>query len=214
MIELIEQYGYLAVALLILIENIFPPIPSEVVLAFAGFLTVQTQMNPWLMILSATVGSVAGAGILYLVGRLIPKERLEKLLAGKTGRVLHLKPEDVGKADKWFRRYEQRAVLLCRCVPVVRSLISIPAGMAHMNPLPFFLLTTLGSSVWNTALVWLGAMAGDAWEASVHTFSQYSTIAAVVLAVAAVAMWIFFRMRKKKQETLQKAKQDEEDKKL
>jgi len=213
MIALIEQYGYLAIALLILIENIFPPIPSEVVLAFGGFLTVQTQMNPWLVIASATAGSLAGAALLYLAGRLIPKDKLEQLLAGKTGRVLHLKPEDVGKADQWFRRYQQRAVLFCRCVPVVRSLISIPAGMARMAPAPFFLLTALGSTVWNTMLVWLGAFAGDAWEASANTFSRVSEIVAVVLAVAAVAAWLVIRRRKKKQEELLTAKSDEEEKK-
>lgn len=120
-IELVEQYGYAAVALLILIENVFPPIPSEIVLAFGGFLTVQTQMSPWLVIVFATVGSVAGAAVLYLVGWLIPKQRLEQLFAGKTGRVLRLKAEDVGRAEHWFRRYEQRAVLFCRCVPVVRQ---------------------------------------------------------------------------------------------
>lgn len=200
MIELIGQYGYLAVGLLILIENIFPPIPSEVVLAFGGFLTAHTQMNPWLVIVSATVGSVTGAAVLYLIGRLIPKEKLEQLLSGRLGRVLHLKPEDVGKAETWFRRYEQRAVLFCRCVPVVRSLISIPAGMAHMAPISFFLLTALGSSVWNTALVWLGVFAGDAWESAVQAFSRYSGIAAVVLVLGAAAAWLLIRRYKKKKE--------------
>ncbi len=210
--ELIEQYGYAAVALLILIENVFPPIPSEVVLAFGGFLTVQTQMSPWLVIVFATVGSVTGAAVLYLVGRLIPKQKLEQLLAGKTGRVLHLKAEDVGRAENWFRRYEQRAVLFCRCVPVVRSLISIPAGMARMAPLPFFLLTTLGSGVWNTALVWLGVLAGDAWESSAHAFSRYAAVAAVVLATVAGAVWLIVR-KKKKPGALPAEKTDEEENK-
>lgn len=212
-IELVEQYGYAAVALLILIENVFPPIPSEIVLAFGGFLTVQTQMSPWLVIVFATVGSVAGAAVLYLVGWLIPKQRLEQLFAGKTGRVLCLKAEDVGRAEHWFRRYEQRAVLFCRCVPVVRSLISIPAGMARMAPLPFFLLTALGSGVWNTALVWLGMLAGDAWESSAHAFSRYAAAAAAVLAAAAGVVWLIVR-KKKKSKTLSVEKTDERESRL
>ena len=208
-IELIEQYGYAAIALLILIENIFPPIPSEVVLAFGGFLTVQTQMEPWLVIGFATLGSVAGAVILYLIGRQIPKAKLEQLLAGKAGRVLHLKAENIGRAEKWFRRYECRAVLLCRCVPVVRSLISVPAGMERMAPLPFLLLTALGSGVWNTALVWLGAAAGDAWEASVHTFGRSAAVAVLLLAGGA-AGWSSAR-KKKKTASVPAAKTEKEE---
>lgn len=196
LIEFINDYGYLGILLLIFVENIFPPIPSEVVLVFGGFLTTQSEMVIPYVILAATVGATLGAAVLYLVGRLLNRERIKSLFSGRFGRAMHLRPNDVNRAEAWFRRYENRAVLLCRCVPVVRSLISIPAGMAKMKPVTFFVLTAIGTAVWNTILVYVGALAGSAWENSLKYLDWLTTAVLIVLAAAAaVVAYIYLKRR-------------------
>jgi len=196
LIEFINNYGYIGILLLIFIENIFPPIPSEVVLVFGGFLTTQSGMAIPFVILSATVGATLGAAVLYLVGRLLNRERIKHLFSGRFGKAMHLKPNDVNRAEAWFHRYEKKAVLLCRCVPVVRSLISIPAGMAKMKPVTFFLLTVIGTAFWNTALVYVGVLAGGAWESSLKYLDWLTTAALVILALAAAAIaYIYLKRR-------------------
>lgn len=196
LLALVTQYGYISIALIICIENIFPPIPSEVVLLFGGFLAFSSGLNQWMMILAATAGAVAGAIVLYLVGRLLPKEKLKKLLSGKVGKVLRLAPADIDKAETWFARYEYKAVFICRCVPVLRSVISVPAGMARMRPTPFLLLTIAGSFIWNTILVWAGFLAGDGWEAMAKYVDGFTTAAVILLGLAAVAgLWLWLKKR-------------------
>ena len=125
MLNMVDQFGYLGIFLLILIENIFPPIPSEAVLLFGGALTVTTAMNVPGTIVAATAGSLVGAIVLYALGWIFQAERLKRLFAGRFGQVLHLKPEYVDKSVYWFTKYQGKAVLICRCVPVIRSLISV-----------------------------------------------------------------------------------------
>ena len=132
-IDFISNYGYLAVAILIAVENIFPPIPSEVILTFGGFLTTYTSLEVPGVVAAATFGSLAGAAVLYGAGMLLNKERLKKIVSGRAGKLLGLKAGDVEKADGWFQKTGTKAVFFCRCVPVVRSLISIPAGMSRMK---------------------------------------------------------------------------------
>lgn len=163
--RLIDQFGYWGVLLLIAVENLFPPIPSEVILTFGGFLTTYTAMRPAGVVLAATGGSVAGALVLYGVGRLLAPERLEKLLRGRVGQLLKLEADDVHKASGWFAAHGWPSVFYCRCIPILRSLISIPAGMAGMRLAPFLLLTTAGSTLWNILLVGAGALAGHSWPA-------------------------------------------------
>lgn len=183
----VNTFGCFGIFLLIFIENIFPPIPSEAVLLFSGALTVTTAMTVPETILAATAGSLAGAAVLYALGWLFQAQRLKRLLAGRFGRITRLRPSHVEKAERWFSRYQGRAVLMCRCVPLVRSLISVPAGFAKMKILPFMGLTALGSAVWNTALVCIGAGLGSAWESAIPYLDRY-TRAAVVLLGAAVLL--------------------------
>ncbi len=199
MLAFAENYGYLGIFLLILIENVFPPIPSEAVLLFGGTLTTTTSMTVPVTIIAATLGSVLGAVVLYAFGRVLQAERLKKLLRGRVAKITRLRPEHVDKAEQWFVRYEEKAVLLCRCVPIVRSLISIPAGFAKMKMLRFLLLTALGSAIWNTTLVCVGAGLGTAWESAMPYFDQYSVIAVVVMALLCVAGvgYLWWRSRKK-----------------
>lgn len=189
-IQIIGQFGYVGVFLLIMIENIFPPIPSEVILAFGGFLTTYSKLTVWGVVLASTVGSVAGAVILYGAGRLMNADRLGHLLDGKWGAILHLKKEDVQKAEKWFMKRGNQTVFFCRFIPIVRSLISIPAGVAKMRLSIFLPLTICGSALWNTVLVLLGRAAGAAWGTIVRYFDVYSMIAAFVLAAAAIVILI------------------------
>lgn len=207
-VQIMDQFGYWGIALLIAVENVFPPIPSEVILTFGGFMTTYTSLNTWLVALFATVGSVVGALVLYGVGRILKPERLEKLLSGKLGRILRLKPEDVDKADKWFRRKGKATVFFCRFIPIVRSLISIPAGMSKMNMGIFLLLTTVGTSIWNIVLVMLGAFAGASWEKIAGYFDIYGKIALIVIGAAfLIFIFLFYKSRKKKSEEKETTKE-------
>lgn len=196
-LELMGEYGTIAVFLLILIENLFPPIPSEVILTFGGVMTTCTEMTTVGVILSATAGSVAGAVILYLAGYLIPTEGLERLLAGPVGRMLHFETGDVELAKGWFLRKGTGAVFLCRLVPIVRSLISIPAGMAGMQLGPFLLLTSAGSLLWNTILVLLGRAAGNSWERVTEALGVYSDIFLMVLGTGLLLVVMIGQSRRK-----------------
>ena len=196
LIQFINDYGYLGIMLLIFFENIFPPIPSEVVLVFGGFLTTQADMSVPLVILFATLGATLGAVALYFVGRLLNRERIKKLFSGKFGQAMHVNPNDVTRAEAWFKRYEYKAVLICRCVPIVRSLISIPAGMSKMKFFPFISLTIIGTLIWNTVLVFVGVLAGGAWETSLKYIGWYST-AAIVLLLFAGAVFCYVYLKKR-----------------
>ncbi|WP_258361015.1 DedA family protein [Moorella sulfitireducens] len=195
-IEIINRYGYIGVFLLITIENIFPPIPSEVILTFGGFITTFSNMNVWGVILSATLGSVLGAIVLYYLGRVLNTYRLERLFGSKFGRMLGLKKEDVRKAEKWFIKYGNMAVFLCRFVPIVRTLISIPAGISGMKLSVFLPLTTLGTLIWNTVLVYLGRLAGNAWETIAMYVNLYSMLAAASLLLAALLLGVVLIKRR------------------
>lgn len=199
-IEIMNQFGYLGIGVLIAIENIFPPIPSEVILTFGGFMTTYSDMNVWIVILSSTVGAVIGALILYSIGRLVTPEHLKNLVSGKVGKALHLQTSDISKAGKWFLQKGNLAVFFCRFVPIVRSLISIPAGTAKMNLGVFLVLTTLGTTIWNTVLVWLGVFAGKSWEKIVQYMNTYSIIALVVMGLIVFILAIIFYKKHLKRE--------------
>ena len=195
-VQMMNDFGYIGVFLLIAIENIFPPIPSEVILTFGGFMTTYTNMQVWGVILFATIGSVVGAIVLYGAGMLLNADRLERWLNSRLGRMLRLKPEDVRKAEGWFEKHGKMTVLFCRFIPIVRSLISIPAGMARMNFGIFLLLTIIGTSIWNIILVHLGAFFGASWEVIAGYMDTYSSITLVVLvAIAVIVVGVFYYKR-------------------
>lgn len=190
--RVMDAWGGMGIFALILIENLFPPIPSEVILTFGGFMTTYTSMTAGGVISAATAGSVAGAAILYGAGRLASPDRLEHFLGGRAGKFLHFQKEDVKDAADWFEKKGKSAVLFCRCVPIIRSLISIPAGMAEMPFVPFLLLTAVGSLIWNTVLIWAGAAAGASWERIMEITDMYSSTVGWA-AAAALAVWFLYR---------------------
>jgi membrane protein DedA with SNARE-associated domain len=195
--EFIEQYGYWGVFLLIALENIFPPIPSEVILTFGGYMTVQTTLTvPW-VIVASTLGSVFGAIILYGLGSIVDVKKLEGLIE-RYGRILRLKKDDLYRADVWFDKYGIWTVFFCRFIPLIRSLISIPAGMAKMNFWLFISFTTLGTLIWNTVLINLGSRLGGNWEVIVERMDQYSNYIYLVLLLFLIAIIGWNRKRKSK----------------
>ncbi len=198
-LSMMNQFGYIGVFLLIAIENIFPPIPSEVILLFGGFMTTYSELNIVLMIIFATLGSLIGAIVLYYIGKILNKERLKKIIDGKIGKILRLKNSDIDKADEWFDKKGNKTVFFCRFIPIVRSLISIPAGMSEMPLGKFFLYTTTGSLIWNTVLIIIGAIVGEKWESILNIFDTYSNIVLVLLVIIfVVGVYLFYHTKNKK----------------
>jgi membrane protein DedA with SNARE-associated domain len=189
----LDSLGAAGVGLLVALENLVPPIPSEVVLALGGFLASEGRMSLPIVIVAATAGSLVGALVLYWLGRSLGEERLKRWL----DHVPLVDADDLDKADKWFERHENAAVLLGRCVPVVRSLISIPAG-ANRMPLPRFVaFTTLGSAVWNSLFVGAGFALGSRWE-QVDQYARWFDYAILALVVISVGLWVNKKIRKRR----------------
>ena len=187
----IENFGYLAIILLIAVENIFPPIPSEVILTLGGFLVSGTKLTLIGVILASTLGSIIGAIILFSISRNLTLPRLEKLLETKLFKLLGFKKDDAQKGIDWFYKHGIGAIFYGRCIPVVRSLISIPAGIAHVGWTKFLVLTTLGSLVWNSVLVVLGHYMGKNWQVVVRIFDDYPIVIIVLLLI----LFIYFGIK-------------------
>ncbi|MCO8193354.1 DedA family protein [Anaerofustis sp. NSJ-163] len=194
LLSFIRDYGYIGIMILILVENIFPPIPSEVVLLFGGYMVVAAGLNPIVVIIFATIGAILGAVILYILGYMFKREKLRDLFSSRFGKILHLKPEYIDLSYNWFLKFENKAVFICRCIPVARSLISIPAGLSRMEFSYFIILSTLGTLIWNTLLVFLGVILGDAWESFLPYFKSYSNIVWILI----FAFIIIYILRYKK----------------
>ena len=198
-IGIMNKFGYLGIFLLILLENLFPPIPSEVILTFGGFMTRSTSMNVFGVMLVSTIGSLLGAIILYYLGKILNKERINKIIKSKYGKLLRIKSKDIEMADKWFDTKGRKTVFFCRFIPVVRSLISIPAGMSEM-PLPqFTIYTFFGSLIWNTVLILIGAFAGDKKDYILSLLDDVSNIVLIALIVIFIVLiYKFYNTRIKK----------------
>jgi membrane protein DedA with SNARE-associated domain len=184
-VDVIDRLGYVGVALLVALENLFPPIPSEIVLPFAGFVARDGRAALPGMILAATIGSLLGAWALYGIAAWIGPDRLQTFLV-RYGRWLRLTNADIDKAERWFDRRAVVAVLLGRCVPLIRSLVSIPAGFRRMPFAVFTLYTAIGSLVWNSALISAGYALRSRWHdvEPVLDVVQYVVIALILAAIA------------------------------
>ena len=187
-INIMNSYGYIGVFLLILLENIFPPIPSELILLFGGFMTTYTKLNIIGMIISSTLGSLIGALLLYKIGTIFSKEKLKILISGKLGRVLKLKNSDIDNANKWFTNEGKKTVFFGRFIPLIRSIISIPAGINKMNISKFITYTLLGSVIWNLVLIILGHIVGRNWKAILKIFKLYSRFSLLLLFILLIIL--------------------------
>lgn len=163
-----QQMGYLGVVFFMFLENVFPPIPSEVVMPLAGFSATNGQLTLWGVILAGMAGSVLGAIPLYYLGRWIGTERITRW-AERHGHWILLSPGEIERSESWFQRHAKTAVFLGRLVPGVRSLISIPAGMYRMPLGSFLLLTASGTLLWSALLATAGRLLGERYQA----VSQY-----------------------------------------
>ncbi|MDO7487744.1 DedA family protein [Peribacillus sp. NPDC096622] len=194
--EFMNDFGYMGIFLLIALENIFPPIPSEVILTFGGYMTTKADMTVIGVVIAATIGSVAGAVVLYGIGLLLDVKVIEKFVE-RWGHILRLTVSDVHKANSWFDKYGSWTVFFCRLVPLIRSLISIPAGMSHMSFWLFLLYTTSGTLIWNIILVNIGAAVGSSWEDIVGYMDIYSNIVYAILALLLIAFVVLIFRRNK-----------------
>lgn len=195
-VQIMNQFGYIGVCFLIAVENIFPPIPSEVILTFGGFMTTYTRLTVPGVIIFSTLGSTIGAILLYWAGTALNQERLENLLNGRAMRILGFEKGDVEKTLKWFDKHGKKAILFGRCVPIIRSLVSIPAGMAGINMPVFLTYTMIGSTIWNIFLVSLGAILGASWEVVLVYIQKYAAFIKAALIIGALYLIIRFVLRR------------------
>jgi membrane protein DedA with SNARE-associated domain len=192
-IDLMETLGAPGAGIAIALENLFPPLPSELFLPLAGFTASQGKMNLVAAIIWTTAGSVAGALALYYLGALLGRDRIRAI----TRRMPLMKLSDVDRTEEWFARHGKATVFFGRMVPIFRSLISIPAGVERMALPAFVLLTAAGSLIWNTALILAGYVLG----ANYHVVEQYMGIVGKVvlgLVVLAVGFFVASRINQKK----------------
>jgi membrane protein DedA with SNARE-associated domain len=189
--DLIEAFGALGVAFLMALENLFPPIPSELILPFVGFLVGRGEIGFLPALIASTAGSLSGALILYALGRWEGRN-----LILRYGRYLRVKEADLDRAEGWFDKYDEWVVLFGRMVPGVRSVVSIPAGMLRTPFLRFVLLTTAGSAAWNTLLLGAGWYLGENWQQIEGFVGSLSNFVLVLVAVALVAAAIWWWRRR------------------
>ncbi|MFI6283291.1 DedA family protein [Streptomyces sp. NPDC051018] len=189
--SLMDTLGAPGAGIAIALENLFPPLPSEVILPLAGFASSTGRMDLLAALVWTTIGSVVGALALYGVGALLGRDRTVAIAA----RIPLLKVSDIERTEAWFAKHGPKAVFFGRMIPIFRSLISVPAGVERM-PLPLFLaLTTLGSAIWNTVFVLAGYALGENWESVSGYVSTYSK-AVLVAALLAVLGFVAVRLRK------------------
>lgn len=186
--DVIATLGPVGVGLMVALENVFPPIPSEIVLPFAGFIAGRGGASVWVMVLASTVGSVGGAVVLYELGRRIGQDRTRRLLC----RLPLVEPDEVDRAVTWFHEHGDGAVFTGRFLPVVRSLVSLPAGADRMPRGRFLLLSTVGTAIWNTIWVWAGYMLGRQWQ-SVARYSDWLNYAFWAALVVLVGRYVWKR---------------------
>jgi len=190
--DVMDALGEVGVGVLVLAENVFPPIPSEVVLPLAGYLASRGRMELGLVVLAATVGSVLGALLLYEAGARVGRARLRRLV----DRMPLVDVEDLDRAEAWFDRHGQMSVLVGRCLPVVRSLISVPAGVALMPRWRFTVLTTVGSGAWNTTFVLAGYALGSRFE-QIERYSGWLNTAVYVAIAVLLALGLRRALRRR-----------------
>lgn len=196
-IQLMEQLGYVGIFVIVLLENLIPPIPSEVVLPFAGFMTQEGVVTVPGVIFASTLGSVTGALVLYWIGSLVGSRRIYRFV-DRHQRWLTIRPEHLTKADSWFESYGTLTVLLCRMVPIMRSVISIPAGLVRMPMGRFVVYTFLGSAVWNTALVVGGSILGASWRDILRWLDYYRNVVIIVAVLVGIVLAVRYMVRSRK----------------
>ncbi|MBJ7454993.1 MAG: DedA family protein [Thermoleophilia bacterium] len=192
-IDVIDAAGYPGLAALMFLECVFPPIPSEAILPFVGFAVAEGTLSFPLVIIAATAGSLAGNLLLYVAAR-----RGGVALLARHGHRVGATPERLLLLERWFDRWGSATVLACRAIPLVRSTVSLPAGLARYSLPKFLVLTTLGSAIWNTTLIGLGWALDEQWRAVEEKMSGASYVVLAVLVVGTVVLAVVARRRSRR----------------
>lgn len=204
MSHLVESFGYAGLFLVMLIENVIPPIPSEIVLPFAGFQVAEGSMNLLLVVLVTTIGGFAGTSLFYYLGQLLGDERV-RLLINRVGRYVLLREADYDEALTLFRNHDSKVVFWARFIPGVRSLISLPAGVAGMSFRRFAAFTLAGTVLWNSALVLAGLFLGSRWERVLVVVDRLEGVLWILLAALVVGWFVWQRSKQARRRSQQES---------
>ncbi|MFB2891910.1 DedA family protein [Aerosakkonemataceae cyanobacterium BLCC-F50] len=187
-LQIMTSLNYVGIGLLMFLENLFPPIPSELIMPLAGFTISQKQMEFFPAIFAGVLGTMLGALPWYYVGKLVGEENIKRA-ADRYGKWISISRKDIEKADQWFHRHGEKAVFFGRLVPGVRTLISLPAGISNMNLIPFLIYSTIGTTIWVSLLTFAGYKLGEHYELVDEYLAPVSKIVAAILVVALI-IWI------------------------
>ncbi|MFA6272345.1 MAG: DedA family protein [Patescibacteria group bacterium] len=188
----IEKVGYLGVFLLMTLESMVAPVPSEAVMPFAGFLWFEGSMTPIWIVVASTAGSIIGSLISYFIGAYLGKPFVKRF-----GKYLLLNEHHLETTEKFFRKYGEKTIFISRFVPVVRHFISIPAGVGRMHLSKFIIYTTLGAGIWNTFLAYIGFELGNNWN-EIRTYSEVLDIIIVLAIIGAIIYFVKKQIQQKK----------------
>ena len=194
--QIISSTGYTGLYIVMFLENIFPPIPSEVVLPLAGSLTLEGRFSLLWITIIGMLGSISGAFLFYGLGKLLGEPRV-RIIIEKYGRFALLSTQDLDRSLEWFEKYDDWVIFFARMVPIVRSLISIPAGIASMNITKFSFFTILGTALWSFLLAWGGRLLGEQWPMIADLINTYQNVVLVITG-GVVLFFIGTRLFKKK----------------
>jgi membrane protein DedA with SNARE-associated domain len=192
--NMMHSLGYWGIGMLMFLENLFPPIPSELIMPLAGFTVAQGKMNFGLAVLAGVVGTMLGALPWYYAGKLLSERRLRQL-ADKYGKWVALSGKDIDKANYWFNKHGAKAVFFCRLVPGVRTIISLPAGISGMAIVPFLIYSTAGTTLWILLLTSLGYFLGNNYSLVDDYLGPVSKLVFIGL-ILTFGIWVFNRKRK------------------
>jgi len=197
-VETNQLIGYGAILLAMFLENLIPPIPSELIMPLGGFYVSQGQLDFFPVVLAGLIGTVIGALPWYGIGRLVNEERLEKWLE-KNGRWIGINPQELARSRKWFNRYGVSLVFWGRLVPGIRTLISVPAGVELMPIPPFLIWTTAGSLIWTLFLTITGFYLGDNYAKIEIWISPFSTIfkTIIILIISVFLITLIYKTLRK-----------------
>lgn len=189
-VEMVRSTGAWGIGVLMLVENVFPPIPSELIMPLGGYLAETGNLSFWLVVALGATGSLLGAVLWYVVGRKVGKDRLERW-AGRHGAWVAMTPDDIERANDWFHRHGGLSVFICRMIPFLRTVISVPAGITGMSLLPFLIYSAAGTLIWTAALAWAGRLLGS-------QFGQVGSVLGWVtwVVIGGATLWYVYRVIK------------------